>query len=876
MRINHITLQVTLRIACNVAASLAVIASVVIASLFTANAGFAQSSSEPFSTSWQLLGKHFENDSAFYAAIKITNNCTEVLGNSGWAFYFNRYPGVILKESIRGDVNLDRISGGFFRITPTEKFKPLEKGDTATILYGSNHPLVKSANGPNGGYFLLDGAKEAIDTEIRRPSPAVDVVTLTGNQNWVVTPAQRYHANKQIADAGISECPITPTPKSFVKGDGHFSLTNRTILRCPESLSTLAEQLKSELKKTTGVEIQLSADAVAARKPLPSSIEVYLNDDASPESYELNANTGGIRISGDAAGIFYATRSLIGLTNSGDQGAQEDAQILSCTIKDAPRFAYRGLHIDVARNFHTKANLLQIIDEISFHKLNKLHLHLCDDEGWRVEIAGLPELTEVGGRRGHTVDEADRLYPAYGSGPNIEPNSAGSGSYSRADFIEILKYATQRHVEVIPEIDLPGHARAAIVSMKRRYDRLVKVGDEDGANEFLLTDPDDQSEYWSIQYYNDNVVCAAQPGVFRFFEKVVDDLLVMYDQAGAKLSIVHTGGDEVPKGVWQKSPMCQKYIQDNDHVNDVADLSYDFLAKLAEVLKQRNIKLAGWEEIALKADPEHGHEEKLPNPDFVDQQFIPYIWNSVVDWKGEELGYKLANAGYPVVLCNADHLYMSLSAAIDSNEPGYFWAGIVTPKTIFEFTPLDIYKTIRTQRNGTPVDRTQRFANATRLTDAGRKNVLGIQGEIWSETLRNEALLHDRVHLNLLALTERAWAPQPDWAKEDDLDKLDAGLDEAYARFSNRIDRHELPRLTKANIGYHLPEPGVIQSEGKVTANVQYPNSLKVRYTTDGTQPTIASPIYKSPFDAVPGTYRFAAFSSDRRSSNDVTIEVKQ
>jgi len=350
----------------------------------------------------------------------------------------------------------------------------------------------------------------------------------------------------------------------------------------------------------------------------------------------------------------------------------------------------------------------------------------------------------------------------------------------------------------------------------------------------------------------------------------------MYKEAGAKLSIVHTGGDEVPKGVWQKSPMCQKYIQDNDDVKDVADLSYDFLSKLADVLQQRNLQMAGWEEIALKTDAQHGHSKKLPNPDFADRKFIPYIWNSVVGWKGEELGYKLANAGYPVVLCNAPHLYLSLSATIDTDEPGYFWAGVVTPKTIFGFTPLDVYKSARTERNGKPVNRAKQFSNATRLTDIGRKNLLGIQGEIWSETLRNEDLLQDRVYLNLFALAQRAWAPQPDWAQQDDLEKLDTGWENEFAKFSNRIDRHELPRLTKARIGFHLPRPGVIESDGKLMANVQYPNSLKVRYTTDGTRPTSSSPIYESPLEAKPGQYRFAAFSLDGRSSHAVSFEVKE
>ena len=654
------------------------------------------------------------------------------------------------------------------------------------------------------------------------------------------------------------------------------------IFRCPEVLAETASHFQSNLKKATGIKIQLSADAASARKPYGRSIEAYIDADASPESYRLNVSPTLIEIRGDEAGVFYATQSLIGLTNLSNTTQQQtkpaaatSASIKCCTIKDQPRFAYRGLHIDIARNFHSKANLLQIIEQMAAYKLNKLHLHLCDDEGWRVEIKGLPELTEIGGRRGHTVDESDRLYPAYASGPVADANPAGTGFYSREDFIEILKYATQRHIEVIPEIDLPGHARAAIVAMKRRYDRFMKAGDEESANQFLLSDPNDQSEYWSIQYYNDNVLCPAQPGVYRFFSTVVDDMKAMYQTAGAKLSIVHTGGDEVPAGVWQKSPMCQKLISENDKLTDATDLSYLLLEKLADILEKRDIQLAGWEEIALKADLEEGHSEKLPNPDFADRNFIPYIWNSVVGWKGEELGYKLANAGYPIVLCNADHLYLSLSPVIDTDEPGYFWAGLVTMKTIFEFTPLDIYKSARTERNGKPVNRAELFAGSTRLTEAGQKNVLGIQGEIWSETLRNETLLKDRLYPKLLPLAERAWSPQPKWAQTEDIKTLDSGLDKAFAEFSNRIDRYELSRLTESKIGYHLDKPGVKQADGKIMANVQFPLSQTIRYTTDGTQPTAASSEYTEPIPAATGQYNFAAFSTDGRSSGEVTVEIR-
>ena len=180
---------------------------------------------------------------------------------------------------------------------------------------------------------------------------------------------------------------------------------------------------------------------------------------------------------GTNAGIFYGIQSLRQLLPLTAKGT---ASIPAITVKDEPRFAFRSFSLDVARNFHSKAQVLRMLDVMAVYKVNTLHLHMSDDEGWRVEIAGLPELTAVGGRRAHGVNELEALQPAYGSGPDVV-NTSGSGFYTRADYIEILRFARQRHIKVIPEIEMPGHARAAIKSMDARYDRLMKAGKNGGS-----------------------------------------------------------------------------------------------------------------------------------------------------------------------------------------------------------------------------------------------------------------------------------------------------------------------------------------------------------------------------------------------------------
>ena len=161
-------------------------------------------------------------------------------------------------------------------------------------------------------------------------------------------------------------------------------------------------------------------------------------------------------------------------------------------IVDAPRFGYRGLMLDVARNFQPKATVLRTLDLMAQYKLNVLHFHLTEDEGWRLEIPSLPELTSVGARRGHTLDSSAFLPPAFSSGPEID-QPFGSGFYSRADYVEILKHAAARHIEVVPELEMPGHARAAIKAMEARARRLTQAGDAEGAGRYLLSDPEDRS-----------------------------------------------------------------------------------------------------------------------------------------------------------------------------------------------------------------------------------------------------------------------------------------------------------------------------------------------------------------------------------------------
>src|SRR6266542_5720021 len=223
--------------------------------------------------------------------------------------------------------------------------------------------------------------------------------------------------------------------------------------------------------------------------------------------------------------------------------------------------------------------------------------------------------------------------------------SSDLGFFSRADYIEIVRYAAARHIEVIPEIEMPGHARAAIKAMEARGDR-----------QYLLSDPEDRSVYTSVQGYPDNVMNPALESTYRFIERVVTDLAAMHREAGAPLRHIHMGGDEVPAGVWVGSPAVQAYLQAHG-LTSVDDLWFAFYGRVEQILKAQGLLPSGWEEIAVRKTVREGRPTTIPNPDFAARGWRAYVWNNVPGWGAEDLAYRLANGGYDVVLSPVTNFY---------------------------------------------------------------------------------------------------------------------------------------------------------------------------------------------------------------------------
>jgi hexosaminidase len=530
--------------------------------------------------------------------------------------------------------------------------------------------------------------------------------------------------------------------------------------------------------------------------------------------------------------------------------------------------------LDVARNFHGKDTVKKLLDLMSFYKLNRLHWHLTDDEGWRFEVAQLPELTKVGGRRGHTLNDDEFLMPSHGSGPDANSkSSAGNGFYSRSDMVEILRYAAERHIGVVPEIDLPGHARAAIKAMAARNRSLSSRSTGSQASGLLLQDTEDRSKYESVQLWRDNVVDVCRDDIYQFLSIVATELAAIYKDADAPLTMIHLGGDEVPNGAWDEAPSCKAFGAANDSkIPRRVQLELHFLKRAAKVLSRYSIEPGCWEDCLV---PELGRSPNAGTAWRAAGEPTPtvYVWNNVWGWGREDAAYQLANAGFNVVLCNATHLYFDLACEKDPLETGYYWAGFVDARKPFEFVPQDVFLNAERNSMGQLVT-VESLSAKTRLTEEGERHVLGIQGQLWSENLRSSRDLEYMAFPRLIALAERAWAKSPTWTSIKDVTERRDALGRDWNQFANRLGQRELPRLDwlYGGVEYRLPPPGAVVRNGLVLANIEFPG-LAIRCTIDGSDPDQSSPLFAEPLRL---THEIKLKSFDTRGRGGRTTIIRR
>lgn len=749
--------------------------------------------------------------------LRLVNNTTDTI-RAPWTLYFGSYP---IYTSRTPGYDAVQVSGTHHSIVAADKSASIPPGAETDIDLAGWYVHQKSFF-PENPYIVGTSAKGLQETPIRvrLDYTEADHREMASKIADYPDGERVYARNELLKAAGM------PGVYDIIPGIKSVSLTRGAKLLKMDGVVTLEGdksfagemQVFAEMLRRQGVDVGKGGTRVT----------LVRKNGYAPEAYGMTIAKDGIRIMASSpAGAQNGAMTLLAVL----AGHRFPLELPVAEINDAPSLGYRGVHFDVARNFTGKDNVMRILDLMALYKLNKLHFHLVDDEGWRLAIDGLEELTEVGSRRLQN-DYDIAQYPYYGSG--ADGNTTGNGYYTRQDFIDILKYAADRHIEVIPEIDMPGHSRAAINAMKYRYNRY-KDTDLERAAEYLLCDFNDASVYRGAQEYNDNVMCIALPSALNFSKKVIDELAGMYSEAGLRLGTVHVGGDEVPDGAWLGSPLCRAYMKEHG-LKDTRALRDDFLRKIYDYVSPKGIRIAGWQEILTEADG------KTPSKTLPGHDMLSYMWNTQTYNDMDQTSYALINAGFPVVLCNVNNLYMDLAYNRNVMEPGLTWGGTVDEYSTFGVLPYDLYNSLRRIENPSDWDKDHSEGKIA-LDPSARHNIRGIQGQLWAECYRNFDMVQERMLPKALGLAERAWNPEPAWAGK--------GYDayrKAAAQYTARTGANEFSRLARLGYNYHVGAPGLKVENGCLLANTPYPEA-EIHYTLDGSQPTEASPLWTVPVD---------------------------
>lgn len=782
----------------------------------------------PVSLRWEMGENQIE--AGFYGStFTLINNSDKPL-ETGWEIYYTQLAPRQVKIYEDSPVTIEMVNPGYYRMAPSDSWQPLAPGDSIAISYLNRGILTQTQFSPKTPFFVPANGKP-VDIPFT-------IAPFTREEQWTVagliTPPYPdgeycYIQNEALqTDYTPQSYDMLPSLKKATPRPGVSVISENISLSVEEGFADEARLLIQELEKI-GYHVTDNGQTVIALCRFTKNSPAR-ND----EHYRLDIRDNYITISGTTShAIFNGTQTLLSLLKRQNIPARLD----NVAIDDYPDLPYRGMMLDVARNFTRKPDLFKLIDLLASYKINVFHFHFSDDEAWRLEIPGLEELTSVGSHRGFTRDESQCLYPNYYGGWNpADTTATANGYYTRQEFIELLQYAAQRHITVIPEIESPGHARAAIVAMKARYNKL-KNSNMEKAREYLLSETNDTSKYVSAQAYTDNIMNVSLPSVYRFMEKVSDEIIAMYREAGVPLETIHIGGDEVPHGSWEGSPSCRQFMKEQG-MTTPHQLAEYFLDKVSAMLAQKGVKVSGWQEVALNHSPEL-NDRLAPRFDGV------YCWNTI--GHSDEVPYTVANAGYGVVLCNVNNFYLDLAYNPHKDEPGLTWGGYVDQFASFNMLPYNIYVSAPATLDGLPNYLKTASRGKTQLTEQARTRIKGIQAQLFSETLGSFDMVEYYTFPKIFGLVERGWNAFPEWSPTPS-DNKQALYEKARTIYNTKITAIEMPRLAREGVNFRLPQPGIRIVEGKLYANSPIAQA-EIRYTIDGSEPTAQSARWTAPLD---------------------------
>ncbi len=777
--------------------------------------------------------------------VELSLTANEAILAKGWAIYFSHISPIQSSES--EIFNVKHLNGDLHKISLLDKYSGIKAGETKKIIFRANFWMLSetdalpnyivTASGSQGKLQakVIESTKAVIEKEtgleilpfVQRFTDETTQFKRTSNDKTVwLTSQDLYQRNAQNEDSSLEhllavERAIIPTPKLIQFDENKATIDVSSGLTVDFS-NVAINEVNAALEHLSSLGLKQTLDG------FPVTLQIKADKTKVIGSYQLNVSNKSIHIIGvDSNGVFNGLQSLASLYTVG-------RQILPVVnIEDEPHYSFRGMLVDVARNFHSKEFILSLLEQMAAYKLNKLHLHLGDDEGWRLEIPSLPELTEVASKRCFPIyndkQEQTCLIPQLGAG--IDSHSSVNGYYSVSDYQEILQAATARHIQVIPSLDMPGHSRAAMKAMTARYKKYQALEDEHKATQFLLDDFDDKTQYSSVQFYNDNTINVCLESSYAFVLEVMTQVKKIHADAGQPLTRYHIGADETA-GAWVNSPACKAFVANNEHgITKMSELGAYFIERVAGILSNLGIETAGWSD-----GMEHTRKENMP------AIVQANAWD-VLFWGGHNKVHTLANRNWQVVISSPDVLYFDFPYEADPKEHGYYWASRHTnTEKVFQFMPdnLPAHAEIWLDREDNPYT-----ADDTKSPLEKGQKFLGVQGQLWSENTRSDEIAEHKIYPRLLALAERAWH-LPNWAVPYNYKgavysnktqaftaDMQKSRDNNWHLFTNVLGKKEFAKLELAGINYRLPTVGAVIEQGILKANIAFPG-LTIEYQLQG------------------------------------------
>lgn len=595
--------------------------------------------------------------------------------------------------------------------------------------------------------------------------------------------------------AAADNLPVVPRPLNMSVGEGSFLFKPTT---------TFGVENAAQLKMVSAFAERFGASAgfVPAVSIGNNSADVTFVTDSSlsSEAYSLKVTADGITVkAADNSGFFYALqtlRQLLPVAIDGKTATDEPMKVPVMEITDSPRFGYRGVMVDVSRYFLPKADLLKVIDVAAMLKLNKLHLHLVDDNGWRIEIEKYPLLTQVGAWR----VKRDEPFPDRRCQQEGELTPVG-GYYTKDDIREIVAYAADRQMEVIPEIEMPAHTNSSLAAYPELACPVVDIP--------ITVLP-------GLGVKNSRIVyCAGNDSVFSFLEDVIDEVIELFPS-----KYIHLGGDEASKYYWEKCPKCQARMK-TEGIEHIEELQSYFMRRMSKYVQSKGKEVMGWDELTNSTLPD---------------DVIIFGWQGL-----GKAALKAAEQGHRFVMTPARVLYL-----IRYQGPQWF-----EPLTYFGNNTLkDVYNYEPVQSDWKP-----EYADL----------LMGVQGSLWTEFCNSPEDVNYLLYPRLMALADVAWTPKEtkDWqgflkGVDNVLPHLDA-MGVGYARSMYNIDHKVTPDNGKLSVEMSCIRPDV-----------------EIRYTTDGSEPTAGSKLYKSPVTVKKdGVLKAATFMGGEQKGMTLKLDLR-